>query len=243
MSQDVLKTRRLILVDELQGSSKYYDIDLSETRGNLFASHVVTIRRGRIGQNPETIDRRFENLDRAEEYFSRKIAQKLRSGYTDRQFESYFHVPSCSLCRLIEKAREDDCYIMELEHTMVFLNWDQTYRGRSMLVLKTHVLDFFKLHMNEILGIVREVRLVQAALEETLRPDRFNHLFMGNTAGHAHLHIVPRYQRERNFGASPFLDTDRATSPQLPGTEYRKLAARIALVLMDAVAESARSSG
>ena len=236
MSDGMLKSRRFIRVDEVQGSCKYYDIDLSEVKDDLFATHRVTIHHGRIGQNPESIERRFEDMAGAEKYFGRKVAEKLRSGYTERDFDSHLRLPTCSLCRLMEKRQQDDCYIAELEHTMMFLNWDQTYRGRSMLVLKSHVPDFFRLHMNEILGIVSELRLLQAAVEKALRPDMFNHLFMGNTAGHAHLHVVPRYRGEHNFGSSPFLDTQRASCPQLAGAEYRKLATEISGFLMDGVA-------
>ena len=55
---------------------------------------------------------------------------------------------------------------------------------------------------------------------------------MGNTADHVHLHLVPRYESDPNFGSSPFMDTSRAVEPQLSDHEYRQIAKSLRLHLL-----------
>lgn len=217
----------LTLVNEHERHYKWYCVALVYSAEFLFPKYVVSIKWGRIGEEGVENKREFDDEEAAIRFATTKIDDKLRKGYVATLPASAHERIDCSLCRLLHKQSEDDCFIVDLRRTMVFLNWDQSYRGRLMLVLKTHVRDFFSLSQPELLAVVRELRIVERAIQASLKPAMLNYLFMGNKAEHAHLHVVPRYREDKNYGASPFLDTSRAERPQLAGDEYRRLAAEI----------------
>lgn len=220
-------TTRLQLIDADARHFKYYNIRL-ESESGLFLEIRAVIERGRIGQRPQKIVRYFSTVQDAEKYFNRKKNEKLKKGYVEvGQDSDFVRVSDCPLCKLLSRARSDSCFIYEFDNSVFFLNWDQTYRGRSMLVFKNHIEDFFNLAPSQILQILPEIRVCERALKEGFGADRINYLFMGNQAGHFHLHFVPRYKDDANWGSSPFLDTSRASSPQREDKFYEN-EARIA---------------
>lgn len=217
----------LTLVNEDSRQYKWYHVALTYAEVSLFPKFVVSIKWGRIGDEGVEVRREFDDEAAATRFAVGKINEKLRKGYVAAEPAAAHERSDCALCRLLRKRSLDDCFIIDLRRTMVFLNWDQSYKGRLMLVLKTHVRDFFSLSQPELLAVIRELRIVERAVHASLRPAMLNYLFMGNKAEHAHLHVVPRYRDDQNYGESPFLDTSRAERPQLLSEQYRALALEI----------------
>ncbi len=48
-------------------------------------------------------------------------------------------------------------------------------------------------------GLMAVVYAVEAAIRETLRPDKMNLASLGNMTPHVHWHIVPRFGGDRHF--------------------------------------------
>lgn len=70
--------------------------------------------------------------------------------------------------------------------------------GHTLVVPRRHEADYFRLSEDEQVAILRLVREVQQHLQEDLRPSAFNvgvnaGPAAGQTIGHAHLHLIPRY--------------------------------------------------
>ena len=110
---------------------------------------------------------------------------------------------------------------------MLLVGWDQTYPGRSLLVFRKHIPDFFRLAPSELLSSLSEIHKAELAIRTAFAPEMMNYLFMGNITGHVHLHLVPRYRDDPHFGESPFLDSARVREPQLEADEYRDIATRM----------------
>jgi diadenosine tetraphosphate (Ap4A) HIT family hydrolase len=72
-----------------------------------------------------------------------------------------------------------------------------------------------------------DVKRAEMQIRSAFHPDMMNYLFMGNVTQHAHLHLVPRYKTDPNFGESPFLDTSRVRRPSLTPDDYRAIAERV----------------
>jgi diadenosine tetraphosphate (Ap4A) HIT family hydrolase len=70
--------------------------------------------------------------------------------------------------------------------------------GHTLVVPRRHVIDFFQLSGEEQAAMLDVVRIVQQTLSEEHQPDGFNvgincGLAAGQTIGHAHLHLIPRF--------------------------------------------------
>ncbi len=222
--ENTLETVNLQLVDQKRQTYKWYKITFEPNYKDLFSKCRVIIERGRIGQAGEKIERTFHDITEGDKYFRMKIKEKMSKGYVAHDGVATVVEGSCALCDLLTRADQDACYVCEFRKTVFFLNWDQTYLGRSMLVFKQHISDFFSLAPSELLEMLGEIRRAERALRVAFSPDLMNYLFMGNRAGHVHLHLVPRYRDDPRYGQSPFLDTSRAVEPQLAEQEYAELA-------------------
>jgi diadenosine tetraphosphate (Ap4A) HIT family hydrolase/predicted DNA-binding WGR domain protein len=210
-------------------SYKWYSLELDEQGDDLFASPTVTIRRGRIGQQGEVIQRHFPTVEAAHAFLTAKSRERLLAGYLKVETpSSSLSDKNCALCALVASPELHSTYIVGFPKTVFFLSWDQTYPGRSMVVFKSHIPDFFRLAPSELLAILPEIRQAEEALRKTFGTQMMNYLFMGNTAQHVHLHLVPRSETDPNFGSSPFLDTQRVKGPQLAHDEYRAISKKIA---------------
>lgn len=210
---------RLQLIDPAGRHFKWYRISVEQEEG-LFSDIRVVVQFGRIGQQGERLVRHFSDIEDAANYVRVKTSEKLKRGYIQVEDSTEYRVKGCKLCDLLERFQSDSCFIAEFPNSVFLLNWDQTYRGRSMLVFKQHLEDFFNLAPSDILSILPEIRACERSLVAAFEADRINYLFMGNQSGHFHLHLVPRYKEDPNWGSSPFLDTHRATRPQLTHQHY-----------------------
>jgi diadenosine tetraphosphate (Ap4A) HIT family hydrolase len=100
---------------------------------------------------------------------------------------------NCPFCQL------DDRPVLLKNHVgMAFYDSFPVSKGHSLIVPRDHVRSFFDLpkpELTEIWGMVARIRL---QLLEEFEPDGFNigineGSVAGQTVGHAHIHIIPRY--------------------------------------------------
>jgi diadenosine tetraphosphate (Ap4A) HIT family hydrolase len=103
------------------------------------------------------------------------------------------------------------------------------YPGFVRVILKRHAREMTDLEPAERDGLMAVVFAVEAAVRETMRPDKMNIASLGNMTPHLHWHVIPRYADDRHFPgpvwASP--RRERAASPQREERAAR-LAAAIA---------------
>ena len=52
------------------------------------------------------------------------------------------------------------------------------------------------------------IRRLRSILTDLFNPDQFNYSFLMNLDAHIHLHMIPRYKGDRNFGGVRFVDSD-----------------------------------
>ncbi len=70
--------------------------------------------------------------------------------------------------------------------------------GHTLIVPKRHEADFFALTVDEQEAILALTRIIKDRLDRELQPSAFNvglnvGADAGQTVGHAHLHLIPRY--------------------------------------------------
>jgi diadenosine tetraphosphate (Ap4A) HIT family hydrolase len=75
------------------------------------------------------------------------------------------------------------------------------YPGFVRVILQRHAREMTDLEPSERDGVMAVVFAVEAAVRETMRPDKVNLASLGNMVPHVHWHVVPRYEDDRHFPA------------------------------------------
>lgn len=130
---------------------------------------------------------------------------------------------ACSFCLLIESAVEDPTFVGSLGSAVAFVNLEQSYPGRSILVLEDHVEDLPLLPPEEFADFNEDMRTLALAVQHAFRCPRVNYAVLGNEVAHLHWHIIPRYLDDPNCGRPPWPLEKR----HLSSSEYREIASRI----------------
>jgi len=65
--------------------------------------------------------------------------------------------------------------------------------GACHLIAKRHVVELYELDDQELLSLMREVKLCARALHKVTGAVKINYEIHGNTVPHLHIHLYPRY--------------------------------------------------
>ncbi len=75
------------------------------------------------------------------------------------------------------------------------------YPGFCRVILARHAREMTDLAPGERARLMAVVFAVEAAVRETMRPDKMNLASLGNAVAHVHWHVVPRFRDDRHFPA------------------------------------------
>ena len=98
----------------------------------------------------------------------------------------------CMYCEKGEKLNSIAVKICDLKACELYLNREQSYPGRVILVLKRHAEELFELAPEERADFIDDVCLTGKAMTELYKPDRINYGMFGDNVKHIHVHIVPK---------------------------------------------------
>jgi len=73
------------------------------------------------------------------------------------------------------------------------------YPGFVRVILKRHAREMGDLAPQERDDLMAVVFAVEAAVRETMQPDKMNLASLGNMTPHVHWHVVPRFRDDRHF--------------------------------------------
>ncbi len=129
----------------------------------------------------------------------------------------------CKFCKLLEKPEENPRWIATFPNSVVFVYKDQTYKGRTVVILKHHVEQLTELPSAEGEDFYSETIQVAKAIQKAINPERLNYANLGNEVPHLHWHIIPRFPNDHNHGDPPW----PAPAKYLSDEEYQILAKQI----------------
>lgn len=109
----------------------------------------------------------------------------------------------CGLCQLQVTSSD---LVTGWTYWQLFVNRNQNYLGKVMLVLKRHATDVTGLKDDEQVEFWNVLRLTKEALDAAFQPDHVNYAFLMNQDRHLHLHLIPRYAQPREFAGLVFQD-------------------------------------
>jgi len=104
------------------------------------------------------------------------------------------------------------------------------YPGFVRVILKRHAREMSDLATGEREALMAVVFAVEAAVRETMQPDKMNLASLGNMTPHVHWHVVPRFADDRHFPNPIWAAPKRERGPSNAERERRaaNLAAAIA---------------
>ena len=105
--------------------------------------------------------------------------------------------------------------IYETKRWNVFLSWDQTYLGRSIVVLKRHCENLTNLNKLEWEEFAELIKKLESGLRKSFNPKMFNWGCLMNDAyksknpsHHVHWHVRPRYNHKTEIKSIVFEDLE-----------------------------------
>lgn len=84
--------------------------------------------------------------------------------------------------------------ICDLDSSMLILFKEQSHRGRVIVAYKEHISDITLLSDEDRNAYFSDVSKVAKALHKAFTPDKINYAAFGDTSGHIHFHLVPKYK-------------------------------------------------
>jgi diadenosine tetraphosphate (Ap4A) HIT family hydrolase len=98
--------------------------------------------------------------------------------------------------------------IAESTHWALLLNKDQSLLGRCFLLLKRPETDPLALAPEELSELWLFAKRTREILGDVWEADHFNYAFLMNIDKQVHFHIIPRYQRKREFAGGTYVDPE-----------------------------------
>ncbi len=102
-------------------------------------------------------------------------------------------------CDIFEKFDEKNNLIKEYKHWKLLVRKKQVKLGSCVAITKRHMSSFSDITDNEMKEYAQVVRDVEKALKESFNYDVIHHLMLMFFDKHTHFHIIPRYEKPRNF--------------------------------------------
>lgn len=110
---------------------------------------------------------------------------------------------NCNLCKL---NKESDLWIKQYKYWNLAVCPNQHTLGSLVIILKQHRERFSEINIKETIELKKNIDMGQKILDRTFKPDWFNVQQNGNWEHHLHLHIIPRYKKQRIFKKRIFAD-------------------------------------
>ena len=101
----------------------------------------------------------------------------------------------CPYCSKGEALDKFGVLAFETETSEVIVFKDQHHKGRAIVAYKNdHVAEIQDLNDEERNAFMKDVSDVARAIQKAYNPDRINYGAYGDTLGHLHIHLVPKYK-------------------------------------------------
>ena len=127
----------------------------------------------------------------------------------------------CVFCKMIEEKIDRE--IARLPNSLVVLDRDQTYKGKTLVILNRHCEDLSQISEEERNGMFSDMNKVSEAVKSATDADRMNYAMLGNGVPHLHFHVFPRFEGDKNWGDAPWPSDDKRLSDE----EYMELVSKI----------------
>ncbi len=115
---------------------------------------------------------------------------------------------NCPYCTYGESLAKFGLLAFETTTSEVIVFKDQTHPGRMIVAYKKdHVAEIQDLNEKERNAFMKDVADVARAIQKAYHPDRINYGAYGDTLGHLHFHLCPKYEGKAEWGGTFVMNT------------------------------------
>ena len=107
---------------------------------------------------------------------------------------------NCGYCQKGELLAKFDIEICELSVSTLILFKEQSHPGRCIVAYKDHVSEIINISDEERNAFFADVARAAKAIHKVFSPDKVNYGAYGDTGCHLHMHLVPKYKDEYEWG-------------------------------------------
>lgn len=101
---------------------------------------------------------------------------------------------NCGYCMKNELLDPFGIFICELDASVVVLFKEQSHPGRCIVAFKDHKSELTELTDDERNAFFADVSRVAKAIHAIFHPNKINYGAFGDSSGHMHFHLVPKYK-------------------------------------------------
>lgn len=101
---------------------------------------------------------------------------------------------NCGYCMKNELLDPFGIYVCDLDASVLVLFKEQSHPGRCIVAYKEHAGEMVELTDGERNAFFADVNRVAKALHAAFHPAKINYGAYGDTSGHLHFHLVPKYK-------------------------------------------------
>ena len=121
----------------------------------------------------------------------------------------------CPYCCQGEALAKFGVLAFETEKSLVIVFKDQSHKGRAIVAYKDdHVAEIQDLSDADRDAFMKDVSDVAKAIQKAYNPDRINYGAYGDTLGHLHFHICPKYKDGFEWGGTFQMNTGNYASDE-----------------------------
>ena len=107
---------------------------------------------------------------------------------------------NCGYCMRGELLYQFGIFICDLEVSSLILFKEQSHPGRCIVAYKDHVSEIVNISDEERNAFFADVTRAANAIHAAFHPDKVNYGAYGDTGCHLHMHLVPKYKDEYEWG-------------------------------------------
>ena len=107
---------------------------------------------------------------------------------------------NCGYCMRGELLEQFGIYICDLSVSTLILFKEQSHPGRCIVAYKDHVSEIVNISDEDRNAFFADVDRAAKAIHKVFAPNKVNYGAYGDTGCHLHMHLVPKYKDEFEWG-------------------------------------------
>ena len=121
----------------------------------------------------------------------------------------------CPYCQKGEFLNKFGVLAFETMTSEVIVFKEQKHQGRAIVAYKNdHVGEIQDLDDEERNAFMKDVADVAKAIQKAYNPDRINYGAFGDSLGHLHIHLVPKWKDGYEWGGTFLMNTNEYASDE-----------------------------
>ena len=131
---------------------------------------------------------------------------------------------NCAYCMGGELLDKFGIPICDLDVSQLILFKEQSNPGRCIVASKSHVSEIIDLSEEERNRFIADVARASRAIHKAFSPNKVNYGAYGDTGCHLHMHLVPKYEGQDEWGGVFQMNPDKK---YLSEAEYAQMIEKI----------------